>query len=1105
MTRGTKTDLSNGLWLGIRILFLQGRKIHRSIRFIGVLLLVWVTGFCLARGSQFQKATPEPTQVDTLPSQQKKVHTASRSGGMSSGSTGVMDFTKIDLYPPESASLMRYVSYPVSTLTGIPDIRIPLYTVCSGAVTVPIELSFHMDNYLRVNQLPGSAGAGWSLSSELQISRVINGLDDFKESEGKIGYYHNIHWIESNYTGANTKTFSKSDRRRMAYGLIDTEPDKFFYRLPGKTGSFYFQHQPDNSKKPVAVPYNGVRIEYSHSNRTFTLTDTDGTQYLFSSQHTDRVFTNSVYQTTMSWKCNRIVAPTGQTEVTFDYTTYTYNGLKGYNGRIEIYDDQRIDCDTYYYGQDCPECNQANLDIITDSSYPWWKVIGPKMVIHDSYGSRMLFYRLEPYPDFIQMTDGGYTVPGGSLPMTSTTMVNSYLKEINFRGGKVVYNYVDNHILSSIQIQTSGGNSVRTIGLSQPLTEVTSPQSSKYTRTLDELQNGEEKYRFTYGITRKGGAYMSDFWGYEGEASGVIIPKQTVEISTGECVSLFPDCHLIAADEKYTLFPVGSQNLFTISPNRTLLTIGYPTGGRAEFTIGQNRYKDRFDNNTIKGSGGYRIEEIRYYETAGGTTPVRTKRYKYGESEDGTGIPRITPLDGLYSSNLYTQVDVGFYYGTYKIHSARKRIYSNTSIQSKTFDNGAAVNYDHVSEYEYDNGSESGKVVYTSDMHHYNAPGATPTSPYPLEEDEWFLGMPESTVWYKYKNGQYYWTKKVQSSYNKYFDPIQIYRGRCHIYEEAIELSPPVPSSSHETFLENFEGYSYGTRGVVGGIVQLKQTLESDRDDDGTITVRQTNYFYDGPKEVYPSRIERSLSNGSVESEHRVYPYSYLPSSGEGGFLQSLINGNMIENPIEVVKRRDGKITDGVVTLYNNNGTIASVSTLRNSKPTEGSFKLSNRPQGNYVSNVSLNTTFSKSPLYAQQSVVFKYDSYGNPVNVIDSDRQLSVCYLWSYMGKYPVAEILNAGYAEVMSSLGGIAPESLSSQVVPNLNQINGLRNHPLMKNARITTYTYEPLKGMVSSTSAEGETTYYSYDSQGRLSRVYLLENGVARSIKEYHYQYR
>ena len=78
--------------------------------------------------------------------------------------------------------MMRYIDCPVSPMTGVPDIRIPLYTIQSGDVTAPIDLLFNINDYTRANQLPGIIGAGWSLSCDYQVSRIVNGLDDFSKT-----------------------------------------------------------------------------------------------------------------------------------------------------------------------------------------------------------------------------------------------------------------------------------------------------------------------------------------------------------------------------------------------------------------------------------------------------------------------------------------------------------------------------------------------------------------------------------------------------------------------------------------------------------------------------------------------------------------------------------------------------------------------------------------------------------------------------------------------------------------------------------------------------------------------------------------------------------
>jgi hypothetical protein len=53
---------------------------------------------------------------------------------------------------------------PVSQFTGVPDISIPLLTVNSGNLSIPITLSYHA-NGVAPDVHPGWVGLGWSLFS----------------------------------------------------------------------------------------------------------------------------------------------------------------------------------------------------------------------------------------------------------------------------------------------------------------------------------------------------------------------------------------------------------------------------------------------------------------------------------------------------------------------------------------------------------------------------------------------------------------------------------------------------------------------------------------------------------------------------------------------------------------------------------------------------------------------------------------------------------------------------------------------------------------------------------------------------------------------------
>jgi hypothetical protein len=44
---------------------------------------------------------------------------------------------------PDAAALGKYGNIPVSPYTGVPNISIPLYTIKSGDLTMPVSLSYH--------------------------------------------------------------------------------------------------------------------------------------------------------------------------------------------------------------------------------------------------------------------------------------------------------------------------------------------------------------------------------------------------------------------------------------------------------------------------------------------------------------------------------------------------------------------------------------------------------------------------------------------------------------------------------------------------------------------------------------------------------------------------------------------------------------------------------------------------------------------------------------------------------------------------------------------------------------------------------------------------
>src|SRR5690606_32576891 len=93
--------------------------------------------------------------------------------------------TNIVPVSPEAAALTKMVDYPINMNTGVPDISIPFYEINVGGLKLPITLQYHAGGF-KINEQSTRSGLGWSLSSDLQITRTVNGLDDLTGNNGYI-------------------------------------------------------------------------------------------------------------------------------------------------------------------------------------------------------------------------------------------------------------------------------------------------------------------------------------------------------------------------------------------------------------------------------------------------------------------------------------------------------------------------------------------------------------------------------------------------------------------------------------------------------------------------------------------------------------------------------------------------------------------------------------------------------------------------------------------------------------------------------------------------------------------------------------------------------
>lgn len=75
---------------------------------------------------------------------------------------------------PEVASLSRYGKYPVNYSSGLVDISIPLYTIKTKELELPISISYHSSG-IKVNEISSNIGLGWTLNAGGMVSVDVKG------------------------------------------------------------------------------------------------------------------------------------------------------------------------------------------------------------------------------------------------------------------------------------------------------------------------------------------------------------------------------------------------------------------------------------------------------------------------------------------------------------------------------------------------------------------------------------------------------------------------------------------------------------------------------------------------------------------------------------------------------------------------------------------------------------------------------------------------------------------------------------------------------------------------------------------------------------------
>jgi len=233
-----------------------------------------------------------------------------------------VDPNKIAPPSPNNTFSISNTGYNVNLYTGTASINVPLYTLASRELSVPVSLSYVSSRGIKVQDVSNYVGIGWQLTAGGRITRMVRGLPD-DMPHGYIGTTPSGATVVAAVNNNNTTTLDQ-----IASGQIDGEPDIFSVTTP----SFSFQFTFDENGVPVfpnATEYSitsNLQNNSNNANTSIVVKDGMGNQYFFGTYSSSRENeTSKLYnanQTFIStWYLDKIVSYNNKDQITFDYTS----------------------------------------------------------------------------------------------------------------------------------------------------------------------------------------------------------------------------------------------------------------------------------------------------------------------------------------------------------------------------------------------------------------------------------------------------------------------------------------------------------------------------------------------------------------------------------------------------------------------------------------------------------------------------------------------------------------------------------------------------------------------------------------------------------------
>lgn len=1024
---------------------------------------------------------------------------------------------------PGVSSLLSDVNIPVGYYTGTVQFSLPLWTITSGNLSLPITLSYGASG-LRVEDDAGLTGMGWTLNA----SGLIGLSSPASGKAGQLSYTQTANLLNMpDYSAGDAalqtwlNNLSACNKDLISKGNYNLMPDTYFLNFNGNNAKMFF----DKSGNIFISPYKAWKVTRD-ATTGFTVVVENGTIYkfeLYERTVTDISSVTSDYvahkDANSAWFLTKIIAPDKNDTISFNYQPIRYTtSSKNPDETKQVFKQGQVD---QFYLSPQQEIWGASTIDQTFETYMLSSIVSRNQRIDFVTSSGRLdienIYGGNPYKlNSVKISsrvgssvkviktftfEYSYSNVGSVLPIDKRMFLSAWIekapdnqeKRYSFtyknldalpaRNSKAqdhwgFYNKANNSTLipklAQFDEQLTDGadrNPYPTNADAGMLSNIVYPTGGS-----DSLEYEMHDYTYTLGSGPRGTDSSEVDQSLNANANGgTNYIARTFQVTFGQTIRLTYSLHQTNPNDG-----TAEISLMNISDPGNPISVFGAAGGGVNVTV-----------NKFLTPGQYQIIAEKQISTESATIAIVYKKHviplingRYARYAGGVRIKRILQFDGIdHSKDMVKK----FVYAINDTISSgvlvNYPVYADIQYVPQNVDNtvvgffiyfarnsssqvglgrtqGSNVGYTKVTILHGNSGENGKEEMY------YNMPGDKGGVGYPYAPKSSFddlRGLLTKKIIYD-KDGSI-----IQKTNNEYeFNdsigkPNQKWINGVKIGHRRTDVI--YDAGSCPAGFSQFLGSSYK-------IYQFWPTLTATYD---TLFGRQNNSistltknYYDSPSTLL-TKQDTYKSDNSLISKQFKYPKDFSSTSPYDEMMVRHIISPVVEQ------------------VQNNVTHSKELSKIR----TNFQFW-----QGNVmIQPATVQRSFGGKSLDVETSLN-NYDARGNVLQTTDKNG-LIVSYLWGYNTSYPVAKIINASYSTASSYIS----QSILDNPTDDASLLSHLSNLRKIAGALVTTYTYAPLIGMTSETDPAGKTTFYEYDSFNRLKNIKDYQGNI---IKNFQYNY-